>query len=82
MRHAASVNHTIQRDIAFQKDGPWITKVPPYPHFCHYEPELNRKPAIELELELELIQTQMTQKPILRKEVGMRVCCANKASAE
>ena len=34
------------------------------------------------ELELELIQTQMTQKPMLREEVGMRVRCANKASAE
>ena len=34
------------------------------------------------ELELELIQTQMTQKPMLRTEVGMRVRCANKASAE
>ena len=34
------------------------------------------------ELELELIQTQMTQKPVLRAEVGMRVRCANKASAE
>jgi len=29
------------------------------------------------ELELELIQTQMTQKPMLRAEVGMRVRCAN-----
>jgi hypothetical protein len=35
----------------------------------------------ELELELELIQTQMAQKPMLRAEVGMRVRCANKASA-
>jgi len=35
-----------------------------------------------LELELELIQTQMTQKPMLRAEVGMRVRCANRASAE
>ena len=33
-------------------------------------------------LELELIQTQMAQKPMLRAEVGMRVRCANKASAE
>ena len=33
-------------------------------------------------LELELIQTQMTQKPMLRAEVGMRVRCANNASAE
>ena len=31
---------------------------------------------------LELIQTQMAQKPMLRAEVGMRVRCANKASAE
>jgi len=37
---------------------------------------------VELELELELIQTQMTQKPMLQAEVGMRVRCANKASAE
>ena len=35
-----------------------------------------------LELELELIQTQMAQKPMLRAEVGMRVRCANKASGE
>ena len=34
------------------------------------------------ELELDLIQTQMTQKPMLRAEVGMRVRCTNKASAE
>ena len=33
-------------------------------------------------IELELIQTQMTQKPMLWAEVGMRVRCANKASAE
>jgi len=32
--------------------------------------------------ELELIQTQIAQKPVLRAEVGMRVRCANKASAE
>jgi len=36
----------------------------------------------DCELELELIQTQMAQKPMLRAEVGMRVRCANKASAE
>ena len=34
------------------------------------------------QLELELIQTQMAQKPMLRAEVGMRVRCADKASAE
>jgi len=34
------------------------------------------------ELELELIQTQMAQKPMLRAEVRMRACSANKASAE
>jgi len=38
--------------------------------------------ALANDLELELIQTQMTQKPTLRAEVGMRVRCANKASAE
>ena len=37
--------------------------------------------AFDSELELELIQTQMAQKPMLRAEVGMRVRCANKASA-
>ena len=37
---------------------------------------------LSIELELELIQTQMAQKPMLRAEVGMRVRCANKASAE
>ena len=34
------------------------------------------------ELELELIQTQMRQKPMLRAEIRMRVRCANKARAE
>jgi hypothetical protein len=38
--------------------------------------------ALSGQLELELIQTQMAQKPMLRTEVGMRVRCANKASAE
>jgi len=38
--------------------------------------------GVLIELELELIQTQMAQKPMLRAEVGMRVRCANKASAE
>ena len=42
----------------------------------------NTSSNIRLELELELIQTQMAQKPMLRAEVGMRVRCANKASAE
>ena len=37
---------------------------------------------VSKKLELELIQTQMAQKPMLRAEVGMRVRCANKASAE
>jgi hypothetical protein len=36
----------------------------------------------DIELELELIQTQMAQKPMLRAEVGMRVRCAKNASAE
>ena len=40
------------------------------------------EPPPPLELELELIQIQMAQKPMLRAEVGMRVRCANKASAE
>ena len=33
-------------------------------------------------IELELIQNQMTQKYMLRIEVGMRVRCANKARTE
>ena len=43
---------------------------------------LNRIPRLQVQLELELIQTQMAQKPMLRAEVGMRVRCANKASAK
>jgi hypothetical protein len=39
-------------------------------------------PTRNPQLELELIQTQMAQKPMLRAEVGMRVRCAKKASAE
>jgi hypothetical protein len=38
--------------------------------------------GVKLELELELIQTQIAQKPMLRADMGMRVRCANKASAE
>ena len=51
---------------------------------CGVEPErpVARDQPPVLELELELIQTQMAQKPMLRAEVGMRVRCANKASAE
>ena len=40
------------------------------------------KRRVSTRRELELIQTQMAQKPMLRAEVGMRVRCANKASAE
>ena len=49
----------------------------PYPYHTYYRTYL-----YPLELELELIQTQMAQKPMLRADVGMRVRCANKASAE
>ena len=41
-----------------------------------------RPDLLDVLMELELIQTQMAQKPMLRAEVGMRVRCANKASAE
>jgi len=41
----------------------------------------NNSISNKFELELELIQTHMTQKPMLRAEVGMRVRCANRASA-
>ena len=44
--------------------------------------QMTQKPMLRAEIELELIQTQMAQKPMLRAEVGMRVRCANKASAE
>ena len=44
--------------------------------------ELRYQRAGSLAIELDLIQTQMTQRPMLRAEVGMRVRCANKASAE
>jgi len=43
---------------------------------------LRSSSEMKCRLELELIQTQMTQKPMLRVEVGMHVRCANKASAE
>jgi hypothetical protein len=43
---------------------------------------ININEANDQRLELELIQTQMAQKPMLQAEVGMRVRCANKASAE
>ena len=43
---------------------------------------MRRKDRDIVELDIELIQTQMAQKPVLREEVGMRVRCANKASAE
>jgi len=43
---------------------------------------MRRKDRDIVELDIELIQTQMAQKPKLREEVGMRVRCANKASAE
>ena len=50
--------------------------------------EVDEKPGkkhdiiVSFLMKLELIQTQMAQKPMLRAEVGMRVRCANKASAE
>ena len=37
---------------------------------------------IALELELELIQTQMTQKPMLRAEVYARALCASQNRKE
>ena len=49
---------------------------------AYHTPFLSGFYVLLLELELELIQTQMTQKPMLRAEVGMRVRCANKTSAE
>jgi hypothetical protein len=58
-------------------------------YFCAFSiPVLNSylpsNPALNAraKVELELIQTQMAQKPMLRAEVGMRVRCANNESAE
>jgi hypothetical protein len=50
--------------------------------FSNVLPQVICGQPIGRELELELIQTQMAQKPMLRAEVGMRVRCAIKASAE
>ena len=47
-----------------------------------HEPRVSLHEPSTHELELELIQTQMTQKPMLREEVGMRVRCAKQASIE
>ena len=59
---------------------------PPFAFALLTSSELTRKSNVTTlpltELELELIQTQMEQKVTLRAEVGMRVRCANKASAE
>ena len=85
---AAFVNRILQRDAVAQQGGPCTAKASPYPRFYNYYPKQNlrsiihRCPQLIRELELELIQTQMTQKPMLRAEVGMRVRCANNASAE
>ena len=54
----------------------------PSPEYIFVEYQPDRLISLFRELELELIQTQMAQKPMLRAEVGMRVRCANKASAE
>jgi hypothetical protein len=40
-------------------------------------PKLNHGLPVELELELELIQTQMAQKPVLRAEVNARALRAS-----
>ena len=50
-------------------------------HFCLFKLHFQIRAHNWLLFELELIQTQMAQKPMLRAEVGMRVRCANNASA-
>ena len=57
-------------------------EVPPHCATKHPYLRLQNQKRTGAKLELELIQTQMAQKPMLRAEVGMRVRCANKASAE
>ena len=49
------------------------------PVLAFYFQPLSVRVKPESELELELIQTHMTQKPMLRAELGMRVRCANNA---
>ena len=53
-----------------------------WPSFCYSALALSinllTPPPCGAELELELIQTQMAQKPMLRAEVGMRVVAQTK----
>ena len=67
-----------RRDIETERSGTQATCTASILH-KNYKYQLISNIII---LELELIQTQMTQKPMLRAEVGMRVRCAIKASAE
>ena len=51
-----------------------------YLDFENYNQELLA--GFELELELELIQSHMAQKPMLRGEVGARALCVRSVSKE
>jgi len=85
-----SWQHCTHRSVVLQavpgnnkKAGKGNTKNPWFLTHCILKTQIDDNPdEIRKELELELIQIQMTQKPMLRAEVGMRVRCANKASAE
>ena len=68
------LSHPQRRELTKISSGDLDDELPITEQLCD--------PICVLELELELIQTQMAQKPMLRAEVGMRVRCANKASAE
>ena len=76
MKRHLPVNKTIP---PINKNHPCKANIPP---LYGNSSEFPENAILEKELELELIQTQMAQKPMLRAEVGMRVRCANKASAE
>ena len=43
---------------------------------------ISMEPLWQLELELELLQTQMAQKPVLRGEVGARALCVRSVSRQ
>ena len=66
----------------FDRAGLYGIPLKPYKSYLPVFVPPARAHPLQPKLELELIQTQMTQKPMLRAEVGMRVRCANKASAE
>jgi hypothetical protein len=68
--------------VSFTQSSIYLGSLPHRDLSDHHYVNTRIKKASKAELELELIQIQMAPKPMLRAEVGMRVRCANKASAE